>query len=42
MYVVSIENLLKALLNRQVVPYLLKSEILKEERVFLTLISNKK
>lgn len=40
MYAVCIENLLKALLNRQVVPYLLKPEILKEERVFLTLISN--
>jgi len=40
MYVVCIDNLLTALLNRQVVPYLLKPEILKEERVFLTLITN--
>lgn len=37
MYAVCIDNLLTALLNRQVVPYLLKPEILKEERVFLTL-----
>jgi len=32
-----IENLLNDLLNRIVVPYLLKPEILKEERVFLTI-----
>jgi hypothetical protein len=40
MYTVCIENLLNALLYRQIVPYLLKPEILKEERVFLTLITN--
>jgi hypothetical protein len=39
-YTVCIDNLLTALLNRQVVPYLLKPEILKEERVFLTLMTN--
>ncbi len=42
MYAVCIENLLNALLNRQIVPYLLKPEILKEERVFLTLITDEK
>jgi hypothetical protein len=39
-YTVCIDNLLTALLNRQVVPYLLKPEILKEERVFLTLTTD--
>jgi Domain of unknown function (DUF3883)/von Willebrand factor type A domain len=39
MYVVCIDNLLTALLSRQVVPYLLRPEILKEERVFLTLLT---
>ena len=39
-YTICIDNLLTALLNRQVVPYLLKPEILKEERVFLTLLSD--
>lgn len=40
MYAICIENLMNALLNRQIVPYLLKPEILKEDRVFLTLLMN--
>jgi hypothetical protein len=40
MYVVCIDNIINALLNRQIVPYLLRPEILKEERVFLTLVTN--
>ena len=40
MYFICIDNLLTALLNRQIVPYLIKPEILKEERVFLTLLNN--
>jgi len=34
-----IKNLLEDLLSQKVVPYLLKPEILKEERVFLTIIN---
>ncbi|GAA4448692.1 hypothetical protein GCM10023189_06940 [Nibrella saemangeumensis] len=37
MNAVCIDNLLAALLNKRVVPYLLKIEVLKEGRVFLTL-----
>lgn len=36
-----IENLIENLINQKVVPYLLKPEILKEERVFLTIINGK-
>jgi hypothetical protein len=39
MNAVCIDNLLSSILNGQVVPYLLKVEILKEGRVFLTLIN---
>jgi hypothetical protein len=38
MYEVCLDNLLTSILSGQVVPYLLKPEILKEGRVFLTLI----
>lgn len=37
MNVVCLDNLLTSILNQEVVPYLLKPEILKEGRVFLTL-----
>ncbi|MBP7469495.1 MAG: DUF3883 domain-containing protein [Flavobacterium sp.] len=36
-----IENLIENLINQKVVPYLLKPEILKEERVFLTIINGR-
>ncbi|RRJ89513.1 DUF3883 domain-containing protein [Flavobacterium macacae] len=36
-----IENLLENLLNQKVVPYLLTPEILKEERLFLTILNIK-
>jgi hypothetical protein len=39
MYVFCIDNLLASILSGQVVPYLLNVEILKEGRVFLTLIT---
>jgi hypothetical protein len=39
MNAVCIDNLYAALLNEQVVPYLLKPEILKEARVFLSLLN---
>ena len=38
---ISIENLLNYLMTGKVVPYLTRPEILKENRVFLTLIDNK-
>lgn len=40
MSVIVIENLLSEILNCQVVPYLLRPETLKEDRVFLTIIKN--
>ncbi len=41
MNTVSFENLLTSILNGQVVPYLSKPEILKENRVFLTLTTTR-
>jgi hypothetical protein len=38
MNAICINNLLESILNREVVPYLIRPEVLKENRVFLTLI----